>query len=71
MHGGGTRAGRISHFYLFAGDHDRAVDWLWKSYEERDPNLPYLGLPMYDPLRDHPRFQELLRRMNLPADPGR
>jgi TolB-like protein/predicted Ser/Thr protein kinase len=71
MHGGGTRAKRISLFYLMAGDHGLAIDWLWRSFEERDPNLTYLGLPLYDPIRDHPRFQELLRRMNLPADPGR
>jgi hypothetical protein len=51
--------------YQDAGDNDRAIDWLEKAYEEHDPNLPYLGNPLYDPLRSDPRFQELLRRMNL------
>jgi tetratricopeptide (TPR) repeat protein len=53
--------------YVFAGDHGRALDWLEKAYEQRDPNLPYLScFPVYDPLRANPRFLALLRRMNLP-----
>ncbi|MBW2644801.1 MAG: protein kinase [Deltaproteobacteria bacterium] len=58
----------ISANYLDAGEYDLAIDWLEKAYEEHDPNLPYLGLPYYDPLRSYPRFQDLLRKMNLPVD---
>jgi tetratricopeptide (TPR) repeat protein len=54
--------------YLDAGDTGRAIDWLEKAYEEHDPNLPYLGMPLYDPLRSNPRFQDLLRRIGLPLD---
>jgi adenylate cyclase len=61
-------AGGIAFRYFDAGDYDRAIDWLEKAYEEHDPNLPYLGDPLYDPLRSDPRFQALLRRMNLPED---
>jgi hypothetical protein len=54
--------------YIDAGDHDRAIDWLERAFEVRDPNLPYFGLsPLHDPLRSDPRFQDLLRRMNLPT----
>jgi TolB-like protein/predicted Ser/Thr protein kinase len=54
--------------YLDAGDYERAIDWLEKAYEEHDINMQYLGLPLYDPLRSDPRFQDLLRKMNLPVD---
>jgi hypothetical protein len=58
----------ISNTYLDAGDYNMAIDWLEKAYEEYDPNMPYLGVPFYDPLRSDPRFQDLLRKMNLPVD---
>jgi TolB-like protein len=54
--------------YVDAGDFDRAVDWLEEAYEVRDPMLPYLRNPFYyDALRSNPRYQDLLRRMNLPT----
>ena len=53
--------------YIFAGNNDRALDWLEKAFEEHDPNLPYLGCtPLFDSLRDDPRFKDILRRMNFP-----
>jgi TolB-like protein/Tfp pilus assembly protein PilF len=58
----------IFDFYLIAGDYDLAIDWLEKAYEERSPNLPYITQPYCDPLRSYPRFQDLLRKMNLPLD---
>jgi serine/threonine-protein kinase len=58
----------VAELYLEAGDKDRALEWLEKGFEARDPIMPYLGLPQYDPLRSDPRFQDLLRRMNLPVD---
>ena len=57
----------IAHRYFDARDHDRALDWLEKAYDMRDPNLPYeIAFPTWDPLRANPRFQALARRMNLP-----
>jgi serine/threonine-protein kinase len=58
----------IALIYLFANDYDLAIDWLEKAYEKRVPDLIYLGMPLYDPLRSNPRFQDLLRKMNLPVD---
>jgi tetratricopeptide (TPR) repeat protein len=57
----------IAVAYALAGENSRALDWLEQGFEERDPAMPYLSAaPLYDPLRDDPRFQELLRRMGLP-----
>ena len=56
----------IAKIYVFAGDIDNAIYWLGKAYEEHDPNLPYLLDPIYDILRDEPRFREIARKMNLP-----
>ena len=56
----------IGSFYLEAGDKVQALDWLERALEERDPNLPYIGGLAPDSLRSEPRFQALLRRMNLP-----
>jgi tetratricopeptide (TPR) repeat protein len=53
--------------YVFAGINDRALEWLERCFEARDPNVPYIGIePAFDPLRDDPRFQDLVRRLNLP-----
>jgi serine/threonine-protein kinase len=59
----------IAGGYLEAGDHDRAIDWLEKAFEAHESNLPYIRDPLWwDALSSNPRFQDLLRRMNLPLD---
>jgi serine/threonine protein kinase/Tfp pilus assembly protein PilF len=62
----------IAEAYITAGDNARALHWLEKGFEVRDPNMPYIGLFPYftDNLKDEPRYRELLRRMKLPmGDP--
>ena len=45
---------------------DQALEWLETAYEQRDGRLIFLKVvPLWDPFRDDPRFQDLLRRMNL------
>ena len=57
----------IAQLYTMAGEKDRALEWLEKGLEVRDFSMPYVNVdPTYDTLRNTPRFQALLRRMNFP-----
>jgi TolB-like protein/predicted Ser/Thr protein kinase len=58
--------GDIADLYLDAGDKAQTLEWLERGFEVRDPNMPYIGVWIYASLRSDPRFQSLLRRMNLP-----
>lgn len=52
--------------YLGMGDHERALEHFEASADARE--LAATGFkvhPMYDPIRSEPRFQALLRRINL------
>ena len=61
---------RIAVIYIGLGEKDQAFEWLEKAFEEGGlGRLPFLKVaPEYDPLRDDPRFQDLLRRMNFPEN---
>jgi len=56
----------IAVTYALIGNKELAIKWLETAYEVHDPGLPYLLLPVFDSLRDNPRFQEIARKMNLP-----
>jgi TolB-like protein len=56
----------VANLYVDAGEKKLALDWLEKSFEARDPNVPYIGIPFYHSLRQEPRYQALLRRIGLP-----
>jgi len=61
----------IAIIYTALGNPARAFEWLERAFDERSDHLPYLGVnPRLDPLREDPRFHDLLRRMGLdvPAD---
>lgn len=50
------------------GETDRALRWLEAALQERDPYLLQAKVsPMYDAVRGDARFQDLLRRLNLPG----
>jgi DNA-binding winged helix-turn-helix (wHTH) protein len=52
------------------GKRERALDLLFQQCRERsDPMIPFLRVdPLYDSLRNHPRFHELLRCANLAGE---
>jgi TolB-like protein/DNA-binding winged helix-turn-helix (wHTH) protein/Tfp pilus assembly protein PilF len=52
--------------YLGMNDKKQALDWLERAHAEHSVSLTALNVdPTYDPLRDDPRFQALLRAMKL------
>jgi len=52
--------------YAYLGDKDQAMRWLEEGYKEHEFFMTSLNVaPEWDPLRDDPRFHDLLRRMNL------
>lgn len=58
---------RIATIYIYAGQNEQAMDWLEIAFQEKMQDLIYLNVqPKWDPLRDDPRFQDLIRQMNFP-----
>jgi len=54
-------------FHAQLGEKEKAFDELNKAYENREFYLVLLKVdPRLDPLRDDPRFQELLRKVGFP-----
>jgi Tfp pilus assembly protein PilF len=59
----------IAGNFARAGMNDKALDWLERGFEERDPGMTAIGVAReFQTLHEEPRFQELLRRMNFPDD---
>ena len=49
------------------GEVERALDWLEKGCEQRELPMAMLKVhPVYDPLRDEPRFRAVVERMRFP-----
>jgi serine/threonine-protein kinase len=57
----------IGAIYRGLRDMDKGLEWMTRGIEERDPIyvIALKSEPAYDPLRSHPTFQALLRKMNL------
>jgi TolB-like protein/Tfp pilus assembly protein PilF len=57
----------VANIYTALGDKDKAFNELKKSFSERDWDLHRLKVdPFLAPLRDDPRFKEMVKRLNLP-----
>jgi TolB-like protein/Flp pilus assembly protein TadD len=56
----------IARIHLGLGEFETALDWLEKGLEERSYWMVFLkNDPVYDPIRSHPRFGELLKLTGL------
>ena len=57
---------QVATLYTRANNVEKALDWLDKTYEEHDPNMPAIACdPIFDKIENHPRFQALLAKMGL------
>jgi hypothetical protein len=57
----------IALIHTGLGELDEAFLWLDRAYSERCSILAWIKVdPRLDPLRSDPRFESLLRRMNIP-----
>ena len=51
--------------YLGLGDNEKALDWLEKAYEDRDPIFWWInGDQLYDSVRGAPRFEALIQKVD-------
>jgi adenylate cyclase len=52
--------------YLGLGEKEKALDWLDKSYQDQESACWYLKVdPIYDSVREEPRFQALMKKVSL------
>ena len=59
-------AGAFINAYLGLQDNEQAFVWLERGYEEKSGIMPLLKVhPHFDPVRNDPRFADLLRRVGL------
>lgn len=56
----------IALVYAGLGDNDKAFGLLEKAFQDRDVFYGFKIHPGFEPLRNDPRFKDLLKRMNLP-----
>jgi hypothetical protein len=52
--------------YLGLGEKEKALEWLEKCYADQDTHCWFLKVdPLYDSLRNEPRFQAVLKKVGL------
>ncbi|MEP6718431.1 MAG: protein kinase [bacterium] len=57
----------IAAAYVGLGDKDKAFEWLEKDFQARNGKLSEIRWQMqFEPLRDDPRFKDLMKRIGLP-----
>jgi len=57
----------VAGIYACIGETDLAFEWLEKAYA-LPIRLPFLADARFDSLRDDDRFEQLLRKLNLPEE---
>ena len=56
----------LSKHFAITGEREKCLDALEKAVAARSFVIPFVAVdPIWDPVRDYPRFQKVVRRMNL------
>ena len=56
----------FADIHLGLGEKEKALDWLEKSYQDQESACWYLKIdPIYDSVRNEPRFQAILKKIGL------
>jgi len=59
-------AWNIATMKIRAQQFEESLVWLNTAYEEHSPNMPYLNIdPIFDPIREDPKYTELIRKLGL------
>src|SRR5580658_1085214 len=59
-------AGALVNAYLGLGENEEAFVWLEQAYKEQSNMLQFVKVhPYFDPIRNDPRFEDLVRRVGL------
>ena len=56
----------IALIYSCAGNKEQAMEMLERAYEVHDPNVVFMLYPVFDFLRNEPRFKELAGKLKIP-----
>jgi TolB-like protein/cytochrome c-type biogenesis protein CcmH/NrfG len=58
---------RIAQNYATIGNKDKAIEYLKTAIDEREPDIIYISnIHYFDPMRDDPRFVELMKKVGFP-----
>ena len=58
----------LARFYSIVGEKESCIETLEKAVESKPFVIPFIAVdPLWDPVRSDPRFQAVLKKMNLPA----
>jgi len=61
-----VQPGLIAMIYIGLDEREQALTWLEKSYRQHSAMMAWLKVdPRFDPIRQEPRFQDLMRRVGL------
>ncbi len=58
----------IAIVYIGLGEFDKAIDFLHKAIDKKLGGLNFINGKFWKEIHDHPRFNEILQRMNLPME---